>query len=676
MKILHTSDWHLGTFRSPVKDGVNLRTEDTKRCLDEMVRVAREEQPDYSLVSGDVFDIGKLWSDRCCEEIITAFHYIKELAAVSKQVVVMRGTPNHDGTGQFNVLSEMFSDCQNVHVVTTPQVIPFEDIDIAVIPGFDRGVYRAKFPGLSSDEENEVFTQELSNIVLGLKTQCTPGKKSVLMAHYTVPGCNTESGQTMMLTQFEPVIPQETLIAAGYDLIALGHIHRPQQILSYNWFYSGAINQINFNDEGQVRGFWIHENDREAWEHIFHKTPIREHVSFELTDTDITAINLGHMDEVAYNYWQYNEEVKDKIVRIHYSCSDGNSKALNRTLIAKTLLEDGAFMVWEILPDKVDTFANRTELANTTDPEANLIKYLEEKQVPPEKVQELVLKARPIIAEAEASMPTASNIGTFEPVEISVTNYRNYKDETFNFEDITFCTINGQNGAGKSSLFMDAIIDCLFEEPREGVIKDDTGRAPWLRNDESVRSGSIMFTFRIGEKKYRVTRTRARSGKGTLNIAQFIDGDWKDCSKERYSDTQQEILNLIGMDSFTFKSCALIMQDQYGLFLQAKPEERVEVLGTLLGLGVYQIMERIAQDKAKVYGAKNRELKREVEIHKSTISGFGNPDEELDSCRAELAEYEGSLQTKIAERDKNKLLLANQQEAAERHARLLTAGRR
>ena len=72
MKILHTADWHLGTFRSPVKDGVNLRTEDTKRCLDELIRVANEEKPDYSLVSGDIFHVGRLWSDRCCEEIITA----------------------------------------------------------------------------------------------------------------------------------------------------------------------------------------------------------------------------------------------------------------------------------------------------------------------------------------------------------------------------------------------------------------------------------------------------------------------------------------------------------------------------------------------------------------------------------------------------------------------------
>lgn len=283
------------------------------------------------------------------------------------------------------------------------------------------------------------------------------------------------------------------------------------------------------------------------------------------------------------------------------------------------------------------------------------------------------MKARPIIAEAEASITTTAHTGTFEPVEISVKNYRNYEEETFNFKDISFCTINGQNGAGKSSLFMDAIIDCLYEETREGFIKDDNGKPVWLRNDEKARSGSIMFTFRIGKKKYRVTRTRARSGKSTLNIALFADGEWKDCSKERQHDTQQEILNILGMDSFTFKSCALIMQDQYGLFLQAKPEERVEVLGTLLGLGVYQIMEKIAIDKTKVNGAKAKEIKQEVEVHNRTVAELGKPDEELAACKAELEGYENILQAKIAERDRQKLILANHQEAAERRNKLLTS---
>lgn len=663
MKVLHTADWHLGTFRSPVKDGVNLRTEDTKRCLDELVRAAGEERPDYTLISGDVFHVGRLWSDRCCEEIITAIHYIRELAAVSGQVIVMRGTPNHDGAGQFNVLMEMFADSRNVHIVTMPQVIRFDDADIAVLPGFDSGIYRTKFPGLSKEDENAAVTNELSNIVTGLKAQCRQDKTSILMAHYTVPGCNTESGQTMLLTQFEPVIPQEALLAADYDLVALGHIHRPQRILSHNWYYPGAVNAMNFNDEGQERGFWIHTDlPFGGWNSSFIKTPIREFKTICLDNEDVSQLNAGVTDMVATYKWRGG--VDGRIVRILYTCSAENSRALNTALLEKGLLDDGAFMVWEILPEKIDEFANRAELANTTEPEANLIRYLEEKQLPQEEIQALVMKARPVISEAEAGMPAASNTGTFEPVEIHVKNYRNYAEETFNFESISFCTINGQNGAGKSSLFMDAIIDCLYEEPREG---DKTG---WIRNDDTVRSGYIQFTFRIGGKTYRVTRTRARSGKGTLNIAWLADGDWKDCSKERYNDTQQEIVDILGMDSLTFKSCALIMQDQYGLFLQAKPEERIEVLGTLLGLGVYQAMERIAQDKAKENGAKNRELKQEIEIHNGTISQLGNPDEALAACQAELEGYENVLKTKTAERDKNRLLLEKRQEAAERRARL------
>ena len=675
MKILATADWHIGNFRSPVKDGVNLRTEDTKRCLDELARVAGEEQPDYTLVSGDIFDAGKVWSDRCCEEIVTAARYINRLSMVSMEVVIMRGTPNHDGIGFYNVLSKMFADRPNVHIIATPQVIHFGDVDIAVLPGFDRGVYRAEHPGLSFEEENTVFAQELSNIVMGLKAQCSPDKKSILMAHYTVPGCNTESGQLMLLAKFEPVLPPEALRAAGYDLVALGHIHRPQKVPNVeNCFYAGAINALNFNDENQERGFWIHTDmPLGGWESRFCKTPYREFISFEFTDTDITAINLGNIDEVAFNYWRYNGAVKDKIVRIHYTCSEENRKAFNKTILERALLDDGAFMVWEILPDKIEEFANKTELAGASDPETNLVKYLEEKQVEQEKMQELVLKARPIIAEAEAGTKAAAHTGIFEPVEISVKNYRNYTEETFNFEDISFCTINGQNGAGKSSLFMDAIIDCLFEEPREGIIKDESKKALWLRNDESARSGSIMFTFCIGGKKWRVTRTRERSGKGKLNIAQFIDGKWQDCSKERYDDTQQEIQDILGMDSFTFKSCALIMQDQYGLFLQAKPEERVKVLGTLLGLNMYQDMERIAAEKEKTHKSMAGKLADEIEIHTGTISSLGKPGEELEALEKELTACEASLKAKTAERDRQKLVLANRQEAAERREKLLAA---
>lgn len=668
MKILHTGDWHIGSFKGPEKDGVNLRSLDTQRCLEEMVRVAEAEKPELALVSGDIFDRAEIWQGRSHKEVLQARNIIMGLAKSCGKVIVMRGTPNHDSAEAFDELQAHFELVPNVEIVITPKVISTEEFDIAVLPGFDRGTFRAKFPGLGKEEEHEVLTKDLANSVLGLKAQCEPGKKSILMSHYTIPGCNTESGQVMMLTQFEPVLLPECLIAADFDLIAMGHIHRPQKLPNLeNCYYCGAINAMTFNDEGQDRGFWIHEYTPDGWSRIFHQTPYREFITFRFTDTDITALNFGHLDEIAFNWWRYNGGVQGKIVRILYTCSYEHSKALNTAILEKALYEDGAFYVAAILPEKVEEAADRNDLSGTTDPEENLRMYLSDKQYPEEQVQELVLKARPVIAQAEAGMSMAAGTGVFEPVEIEVKNYRNYEEERFNFENINFCTINGQNGAGKSSLFMDAIIDCLYEEPREGEL---TG---WIRNDEKARSGSIIFTFRIGEKTFRVTRTRARSGKGTLNLSELVDGEWRDRSKEKSKDTQTEIINILGMDSLTFKSCALIMQDQYGLFLQAPKEDRMVILGNLLGLGVYEAMNRIALDKAKEFGAKTRELKQEIEIHNATIRSNGDPVAEIEQKKAQLQARSEKAREVTRERDARNVELLSLQEAQKRCNKLSEA---
>ena len=46
MKILHTADWHIGSFKGPEKEGVNLRSEDTMKCLRSLVETAEKEKPD------------------------------------------------------------------------------------------------------------------------------------------------------------------------------------------------------------------------------------------------------------------------------------------------------------------------------------------------------------------------------------------------------------------------------------------------------------------------------------------------------------------------------------------------------------------------------------------------------------------------------------------------------
>lgn len=210
MKVLHTADWHIGQFKGPVVDGVNLRSQDTVKCLEYMVQVATEEKPDIVCVSGDIFHQEQIGPVRYSDEMINATNIITSLAHFAKYVIVMRGTPNHDGGGQFRVLNRMLLNVKNVSVVTEPVVIKTPLADIACIPGFDKQEFRSKFPGLSADDENITWTKYISDMVLALRAGCE--KTPILMAHYTVPGCNMESGQTSFFTNFEPVIPRKILL--------------------------------------------------------------------------------------------------------------------------------------------------------------------------------------------------------------------------------------------------------------------------------------------------------------------------------------------------------------------------------------------------------------------------------------------------------------------------------
>lgn len=123
MKILHTADWHIGSFKGPEKDGVNLRGEDTMNCLRELVRVAQEKKPELTLVSGDIFHQAEIWQGRSHREVLQAREIIMKLAEVSENVVVMRGTPNHDSAEAFAELQAHFELVSNVEVVTEPKVI-------------------------------------------------------------------------------------------------------------------------------------------------------------------------------------------------------------------------------------------------------------------------------------------------------------------------------------------------------------------------------------------------------------------------------------------------------------------------------------------------------------------------------------------------------------------------
>lgn len=660
MRILHTADWHIGNYPGPEQDGVNLRGADIGLCINHIRDMALLREPDLMVISGDLFHQARVWSDRGLREVKVAIRAL-EVISESCVILVLRGTPNHDGEEQFALLEAHFNGNSRVYIISQPGIYTCwsqkgEQVSVAALPGFDKGYFRSKFPGLSKEEEDQVFTSELGKIVLGLRAKCKDDAPAILISHYTVPGCVTESGQVPFLAQFEPVLAPEVLDAAGFDLIALGHIHKPQQVIACkNTYYSGAINQLTFNDEGQQRGFLIHDLDRDT--HAFYPTPYRAFATYRLMDEDIAKILTGKMDQVAASHWAEGNGCQGKIVRVLYSCSEDQNKAFNKALLEQRLYADGAFWVSEISPEQMVEVANKNDLSDKADPVVNLQNYLSEKDYSQVVIAEVVEVAMPLIAQALSGEKTAGLHGAFLPIEIEVKNYRNYVAETFDFSQISFCTINGKNGSGKSSLFMDAILDCLYEEPREG---DLTG---WIRSDEEARSGSIRLTFSIGEQVFRVVRTRAKSGKATLNLGELIGDEWANRSKEKIKDTQDEIIHILGMDSLTFRSCALIMQDQYGLFLQADKESRMAILGSLLGLGIYETMEGLAKNKVT-------DLNRALNSHDDRLKQLSEAIKPGDHLAADLsmaqdkiAQSRGKLTQLNAQRDKVNVDLSNKQEA-------------
>lgn len=668
IRILHTGDLHIGNFPGPEKNGENARYLDICKCLDALVEGAREQKPGIAVIAGDIFHQARVWSDRGLKEQQTAVKFLRELSAICP-VVVMRGTPNHDSEQQFEMLKTAFEGNGEVKIITEPQVVEvfsgaYGWVQVACLPGFDRGYYRAQHPGLSKEEENEVFTKAIADMIIGLKAQCKAGTPAVLVSHYTITGCNMESGQTAFFSQFEPVVYPDTLAAADFDLVCFGHIHRPQQLEGCkNTFYCGAISQLNFNDEGQERGYWIHDiGGSGEVKSTFQQLPTRQHKTLRLNDEDVAGITTGELE--AADFLDRADDLNGKIVRVLYDCTDEHNKAFNHAVFENMLYAAGAFWVQEITPQKITITVDRRSMDADGTPESNLADYLAEKEFTPERIGELVELARPLIAEATEKATQERHTGLFVPVEIEVKNYRNYREEKFSFDGIRFCTINGSNGVGKSSLFMDAMLDALYEEPREGEL---TG---WICNDPEARSGAIKFTFKLGDRLYRVTRTRQKSGKATLNIAEYVEGEWVDRSKEKFKDTQQEIINIIGMDSLTLKACALIMQDQYGLFLQADKEARMNILGSILGLGIYGDMEEMAANRAT---DTNRTIRSLADRADTLTAGLPDSEELAAEIEAAEARRKGMLEqaeSKTAEVDTLKVKLNTQLEAAARVMKL------
>lgn len=248
MKIIHTSDWHLG-HRLYNYD----RTDEEEHFLRQMADVVAQERPDALVVSGDVFHTGAPGNDvarRFTERLLDV-----QEACPSMETVVIAG--NHDSYSRLVVDRSLWSRCR-VHVFG----IPAEDGDgradfaanVVALPG--KGVIAAvpfchsrNFPSVEGSAGENRARDYFEGLARHVAT-CAGGLPTVLVAHLAVKGdIDLRGHDRSLLVGGEECVGVEEL-GPSYDYVALGHIHCPQWIKGARKTarYCGSPRAIHFDE--------------------------------------------------------------------------------------------------------------------------------------------------------------------------------------------------------------------------------------------------------------------------------------------------------------------------------------------------------------------------------------------------------------------------------------------
>lgn len=249
MRILHTSDWHIGrTFHG-------YATLDALRgVLAVLADQVREHSVDAVLVSGDIFDSSTPSAD--CYTLLS--DALRALADTGATVIVTSG--NHDSAARLGFQSTLLRD--GIHVVTdvasigTPVTVNDADGPVHVygIPYLEPALLRHRWDDARSHAA--VLERAMSEVRADLAAR---GGRSVVMAHCFAAGVAPTPHLERDIQQGGlDVVPLS--VFEGVDYAALGHIHG-RQTLTETVRYSGAPLHYSFGEGAKPRGSWLIELD-------------------------------------------------------------------------------------------------------------------------------------------------------------------------------------------------------------------------------------------------------------------------------------------------------------------------------------------------------------------------------------------------------------------------------
>ena len=244
MKLFHLSDLHIGKRVNEVS-----MLEDQAYILSEIIRLIDETRPDAVLIAGDVYDK----SVPPAEAVALFDEFLVSLSARRVPVLVISG--NHDSPERLAFGGRLMEGA-GVHVspvydgklsrVTLSDA--HGDVQIWLLP-FVKPVHVRRF---EPDAEIETYTDAVRTAIGKMEIDFT--RRNVLVTHQFVTGAATCESEELSVGGSDNV---DVSAFDGFDYVALGHLHGPQNIGQSRVRYCGTPLKYSFSEAGHYKSVTV-----------------------------------------------------------------------------------------------------------------------------------------------------------------------------------------------------------------------------------------------------------------------------------------------------------------------------------------------------------------------------------------------------------------------------------
>jgi exonuclease SbcD len=350
MKFLHFADVHLGIEnygRIDPSTGLHTRLQDFIKCFSFAIDIALEEKVDLVLFAGDAY---KTSNPNPTHQREFA-RQIYRLSEAKIPVIMING--NHDIPVSFGRATSLdIFDTLNVsdmRVVTEPELLNIETkaglVQVFGIPWPTKNLFLVKeeYKNFTDEEITLEIQKRVNDKIIEYARVINPNIPAIFTAHLAAEEATYSGSERSAIIGRDPVFPTLILAQQEFDYVALGHIHKFQDLNLDSHppvVYSGSIERINFGEEKDDKGVCLVNIEKGKTSYEFIPLPARKFVTIEVTISEEQEPTNALIREIE------KYDLSEAVVRVFYTMSAEKEDLMDFKRINSAL--EGAFLVTTI----------------------------------------------------------------------------------------------------------------------------------------------------------------------------------------------------------------------------------------------------------------------------------------------------------------------------------------